>query len=222
MDRSYDMAIKIYINSAEIVVEQQEDGVLSRKTVTPESLFHSIIGSRYDDGIHPVGFLPEHCFSATLAGENTVYFIRYPELHTDFSYYGTEYRDFPLPRLVFSISYQRQVGKVGDVRMAVVADEKLTEETTLYRYPFSNVHSDNRICMGNNALPVYKDPARLHTLPGLILRFPNNNDMFSEEKNRLGLGYRDLLEHLKDKPPAYYYSDVLIPSGQKLKDFMRR
>lgn len=32
--------------------------------------------------------------------------------------------------------------------------------------------------------------------------------------------YRELLEHLKDKDPAYYYTDVLIPSGKTIKDFM--
>ena len=32
--------------------------------------------------------------------------------------------------------------------------------------------------------------------------------------------YRDLLEHLKDKDSSYYYSDVLIPNGKTLKDFI--
>ena len=27
-------------------------------------------------------------------------------------------------------------------------------------------------------------------------------------------------EHLKDKDPSYYYSDVLIPNGKTLKDFI--
>ena len=35
-----------------------------------------------------------------------------------------------------------------------------------------------------------------------------------------GLQYRDLLEHLKDKEPSYYYSDVLIPNEKTLKDFI--
>ena len=32
--------------------------------------------------------------------------------------------------------------------------------------------------------------------------------------------YRELLNHLKNKDPAYYYTDVLIPSGKTLKDFI--
>lgn len=45
-------------------------------------------------------------------------------------------------------------------------------------------------------------------------------DGYSESNNKLGLGYRELMEHLKDKDPAYYYSDILIPNGKTLRDFI--
>lgn len=220
MEQSFDTVIKISSERAEIVVEQTENGVISRKTLTPDTFGKCMLGSKFDDGVHPAGLLPEHCFSVTLAGQNIIYFIRYPELCADVSYYGTEYNAFPLPRLVFSFQYMPDCGKIGGARLAVIKDEKLTPETPTYTYPFSNVYGDNRICLGNNALPVYKDPTRIHTLARLILSFPNNDDMFRDSNNRLGLGYRDLLEHLKDKEPAYYYSDVLIPNRKTLKDFM--
>ena len=104
----------------------------------------------------------------------------------------------------------------------VMSRKSLTPETPTYTYPFSNVYGDSRICTGNNALPAYKDPTRIFTIMDYILNMPNNNDMFHAKNNRLGLGYRDLLEHLKDKTPAYYYTDVLIPDGKKLKDFFDR
>lgn len=221
MKKQADTVIKLSPSCAQIVVEQTERGVVSRKTVTAEVLFKAILGSRYDDGVHPVGFLPEHCFSVTLAGKSMIYYLRFPNLQADVSYYGTEYPAFPLPRLVFSIRYLPESGKVGGVRMAVVQDERLTPDTPMYVYPFSNVYGNHQVCLGNNALPVYKDPARLHTLMRHVLAFPNNDDMFREENNRLGLGYRDLMEHLKNKPPAYYYSNVLLPTGKTLKDFMK-
>jgi len=46
----------------------------------------------------------------------------------------------------------------------------------------------------DNALPVFKDPSRLHTLAGYLLRLPNNDDLYSDKNNRLYAGYRDLLE----------------------------
>ena len=166
--------------------------------------------------------LPEHCIGVSLSEGVTQYFIRYPELYADVSYYGTLYERFPLPRLVFAFSYDTESGKVIGQKLCVVKDQRLTPKTPTYIHPFSNVFGDARICIGKNALPSYKDATRIFTLAGFILRLPNNDDMFSEENNKLDLGYRDLLEHLKDKAPEYYYTDVLIPDGKTLKDFMER
>lgn len=212
--------IRISPEKAEIVVEQSDGvGVTARKSLTPETFAKCIIGSRFDDAVHFSGMLPENCIAATISDSTTWYFVRYPELHADVSYYGTVYEAFPIPRLVFSFAYNTENCKVTGARLCVVKDERLTPNTPTYRYPFSNVHGNNSICLGNNALPLYKDPTRIFTLADFILRMPNNNDMFHAGNNKLGLEYRDLLEHLKDKPPAYYYTDVLIPDGKKLKQF---
>ena len=57
-------------------------------------------------------------------------------------------------------------------------------------------------------------------LPGYLLQLPNNNDSFNPQNNKLHMPYRELLNHLKDKDPSYYYTDVLVPSGKTLKDFI--
>lgn len=220
MERSFDTIIKISSVSMELIVEQTNKGITSYKTLTPETFAKCVLDSRYDDKIHPTGFLPENCFAATLVGQDIIYYLRYPELCADISYYGTEYPDFPLPRLVFRFKYSPESGKVIGTGLAVIGDERLLPDMPTYVYPFSNVHRNKSICLGNNALPVYKDPTRLHTLMRLILGFPNNDDMFYAENNKLGLGYRDLLEHLKDKTSDYYYTDVLIPGKETLKDFL--
>lgn len=58
-------------------------------------------------------------------------------------------------------------------------------------------------------------------LPALLLSIPNNFDRFDPSDNQLGLDYRDLMQHLKDKEPAYYYTDILIPNGQTLAHFIQ-
>ena len=52
------------------------------------------------------------------------------------------------------------------------------------------------------------------------MAMPNNNDRFMAVLNKPELEMRDLLELLKDKQPAFYYSDVLLPSGKALNDFI--
>ena len=79
---------------------------------------------------------------------------------------------------------------------------------------------DGDICIGANALPKYKMPHTLMNLPAFLLSIPNNDHSYSPLNSKLRMQYRDLLEHLKDKDPSYYYSDVLIPNGKTLKDFI--
>ena len=105
--------------------------------------------------------------------------------------------------------------------MGVAADERPTMNSVMYRYPFSNVGgSMGTICIGRNALPQYKTPHALASLPTFLLSIPNGDHSFNALNNKLGMQYRDLLEQLKDKEPSYYYSDVLIPNGKTLKDFI--
>jgi hypothetical protein len=220
LNRGSDTILRISPSRAEVLVEQEENGVISRKSIAPDTLAQCLLSSRYDDEVHATGFLPEGCFAAVMAPKHTWYFIRYPELYADISYCGTEYPHFPLPRLVFGFQYLIREKKVVKSCLCVVKDERLTPETPLFIYPFSNVHGDSSICLGNNALPVYKDPARLHTLAAYILRFPNNNDLYSRSHNKLDLEYRDLLEQLKGKEPSVYYTGVLKEKRQTLKDFL--
>ena len=109
-----------------------------------------------------------------------------------------------------------------DVRLCVVKDEKLTADTPTFYYPFSNVHGDCRVCTGRNELPVYKNPARIFTLAGFILRMPNNNDMYVPGNNQMKMPYRELLEYLKDKDPSVYYTDILVSDKGTFQKFMRR
>lgn len=223
MSKDYDMTIRISTDRAEVEVEQRsKKGVISRKNISPKSLSDCILTSRVDDESHPTGLLPEGCIAVVMEKKYIYYYIRYPELYADFSYYETEYLHFPIPRLVFCFKYLPTDHKVVNASLCVVKDERLTLDTPTYRYPFSNVYNNLSVCLGNNALPVYKNPARLHTLAAYILRMPNNDDLYSDQNNRLHAGFRDLLEQMKTKTPSHYYSDVLVEDGRTLKDFLSR
>jgi len=222
MEQNFDTVIRISSENAAVVVEQRKkNGVIARKSISPDTLSTCFLTSRYDDERHSTGFLPENCIAMVMTQKYHVYYIRYPELHADMTYFGTEYLRFPIPRLVFAIKYLPEAGKVSDCRVCVVEDTCPTEDTKLYTYPFSNVSFNGDICLGNNALPIYKNPSRLSGLPGYILRLPNNDDRYSSGDNRLNWEYRELLEQMKNKPASYYYTDILKESSRTLKDFMK-
>lgn len=95
-------------------------------------------------------------------------------------------------------------------------------DTPMFFYPFSNVYDDERVCTGNNILPRYKKLSAMKNFPRYLLGLPDNDDMFYSAHNQKGLDHKALLEHLKDKDPAYYYTDILVPNGRTLSDFILR
>ena len=92
----------------------------------------------------------------------------------------------------------------------------------MFFYPFSNVHDNERVCTGNNILPRYKKLSAMKNFPRYLLGLPDNDDMFYSAHNQKGLDHKALLEHLKDKEPSYYYTDILVPNGRTLSDFVLR
>ena len=112
--------------------------------------------------------------------------ILHPDYKADISYYGTEYTDFPLPRLIFGFHISDE-GRISGCRLGVVGNENnLKPAAPMFMYPFSNV-SGTRLCIGNNTLPRVQS---LHTLGSLtyhILSMDNNNDHFRPSNNKLGL-----------------------------------
>ena len=101
MNSSSDTILRISPERAEVFVEQEKDGVISRRSNSPG------------------------CFADTMTPKHTWYFIRYPELYADISYFGTEYPHFPLPRLVFGFQYLFREKKVVKSFLCVVKDERL-------------------------------------------------------------------------------------------------
>lgn len=217
-----DVILRISPSRSTIVVQERSaSGMVSYREIDPIEFYFALNGSYTTNDYLDSGFLPEHCLHIAMNAAERRYVVWNPELRADVIYGDTEYPDFPLPRLVFGLRVLSD-GKVADCSMGVVADETPTESTPMFFYPFSNVHDDERVCTGNNVLPRYKKLTAIKNFPRYLLGLPDNDDMFTSAHNRLGLDHKTLLEHLKDKDPAYYYSDILVPNGRTLGDFITR
>lgn len=215
-----ELRIRIIPEDGQVLIETHTDGIVKCKEIQEDALLDCLKNSIQHNHVSS-GLLPPNCLHVGIDSDgNKSYCLWYPRLYADISYHETAYPNFPLPRLVFAFHVDTE-GKISECRLGVTADERLTPETAMFRYPFSNVSgSDGRICIGSNTLPQYKTPHALASLPTFLLSIPNGDHSFNALNNKLGMQYRDLLEHLKDKDSSYYYSDVLIPNGKTLKDFI--
>lgn len=213
--------LSIHISdSAEITVEEREDGVKSVKNIELNDLLVCIQSSLRE--IKPVynAVLPKNALFYSRCPENGDFSaaIEYPYSKATVTYMATEYPDFPLPKLVFGFNIGGN-GKIRRVYLGVAENGILRENSKMFVYPFSNVSNNFSLCTGDNELPKINSPYSLSNMPDYILSMPDNDDHFKPENNRLKLGHRELMEHLADKSPEYYYSDILIPSGKTLADF---
>ena len=219
-DYSRDVILRLSPTRNTIIVEEQKPGgIAAYREIDPLELYYVINQSYASNDYLDSGFLPEHCLHLSMSATEKYFVLWNPELRADVIYGDREYPNFPIPRMVFGVRVLEN-GKVAECSMGVVADEAPTMDTLMFFYPFSNVHSDDRVCTGNNVLPRYRKISALKNFPRYLLGLPDNDDMYDREHNRLKLSHGELLEHLKDKDPSYYYSDVLIPNGKTLKDFI--
>ena len=205
-----------------VSVEEYRGGVKSFKAISPNSLTECINKSIMRGKVAS-GVLPQGCISfvAHDNGNRDVVML-HPEERADISYVGTEYKNFPLPQLIFGFRVSSE-GRVNNCRLGVVGNERNLKPTTpMFLYPFSNVsgNSGTELCIGNNVLPKILNLYTLGSLPYHILGMDNNNDYFKSSNNKPGLEMRDLLELLKDKESGYYYEHLLVPSGMTLGDFV--
>lgn len=219
-DLTRDIVVRVSPERNTLIVEEQKPGgIVDYKEITPMDFYYAINSSYISHEYLSSGFLPEHCLHVSMNTSERKFVFWNPELRADVIYQNKEYLDFPIPRLVFGVRMLGD-GRIADCSIGVVADETPTPDTRMFYYPFSNVHDRGKVCTGNNVLPRYKRPSSLKYFPRYLLGLPDNDDYYDKQHNRLELAHGDLLEHLKEKEPAYYYSDVLIPNGKTLDDFI--
>ncbi len=214
--------LSIHISdSAEIFVEERKNGIKSCKCISLNDLLVCIKSSIRE--IKPIyrAVLPKNALFYSCCPETGSFSaaMEYPYNKADITYMNTEYRDFPLPKLVFGFKVAGK--KIKKVYLGITGNGILRESSLMYTYPFSNVSNDFILCTGGNSLPEIKSPYSLSNMPDYILSLPDNDDYYNIRHNRLELGHRELMEHLADKSPEHYYSDILIPSGKTLSDFYR-
>lgn len=134
-DMPEDMIIRISPGRNTITVQEcSANGVMSYREIDPIEFYFALNGSCISNVYQRSGFLPEHCLHISMNASERHYVIWNPELQADVIYRDTEYRSFPLPRLIFGLRVLGN-GKVADCSMGVVADESPTEDTPMFFIP---------------------------------------------------------------------------------------
>lgn len=196
---------------------QQNNEITTHKTITVEDFFEMVLKNSLEE--FQTGLLPHNCVNYLRGKQRQVVFLHFKCCYMNITYEKTRYEDFPIPDLVFAVVCTSGL-RVEKCKLTVVEQGILSPKSKLFHYPFSNVNGYD-ICVGANPFPEYKSLHTMATLPYYILSQPNNDDYFRNIYNRVKYGYRELLEHLKDKNCGYYYRHILVPKNKVLADFFK-
>lgn len=212
-------SLKFYFNEdLNLVIDDCRGKTVKHKVVSANT-FTKLIEKNTEISTVHTGVLPDRCVSYRENHNGSKYVVvDAGRFRIDLTCEKTVYEDFPIPRLLFGFYIDKDF-RITSVNVTVADLGILRENTRLYRYPFSNVIGYN-MCIGSNAMPRIKLLRELSGIPNYIFSMPDNNDRYSPERTKLNMEYRDMLEFLKNKDEKFYYSDVLIPTGKTLSDFI--
>ncbi len=215
---SYDCANIVFTDKA---------GKKNSKIVEMESLLMAFkCAVKTDVGQTPIGKIPFGYYDGAIG-------MHYNKLCADIvtvlpasmqmmQYENTQY-DVCMPSLVFSFHVNK--GKLENTRVFTLKDEKPTEKSVLYRYPYGNVQDDGRVCWGSNTLPEIREIKRLEMVMTLFIQSPCNSDLYHSEKciGQNDVPLRELFEQLRNVqsfPEEYLMPIKMQRRNMRLKDLI--
>ena len=113
---------------------------------------------------------------------------------------GKEYvAEIPYPNLVFHATAEGYSGgslSSGSLYVYAYKGTYLCDDTRLYRYPFGNVHTNARVCMGGYSVQVY-GLTDLYMYVNQFFLMGTNHDLYSASTNCSGMKQSDFIKMLE-------------------------
>ena len=175
-----EIAIRIS-KKGDITVEENINGIKNIKHILPEVLTECIENSTTQ--VLSSGLLPRGCiaYGQYENGDINISML-FQDKKADVSYYKTDYKDFPLPQLVFG--FRINGNRIVSSKLGVIDyTDVIRPSMQMYVYPFSNVRGFH-LCTGNNVMPKSSSLYKLTSIPYFILSMPNNDDYFKSYNNK--------------------------------------
>lgn len=157
--------------------------------------------------------LPQNCIKhvwVNRAAKQHEVYIEIPKRRWDITYHSQAFEKVGFPRMIFKYSVSDTKVILSNI-VAVQEQVILTDETPLFLFPFSNVNTDTKVCMGGNELPPIKTLSQLSTFHNIFFAAPFGDDYGSKTSN--GKTIRELFTVLKDND---FNDEWLVPLKESI------
>lgn len=164
-----------------------------------------------DDKVHLL-------MTKTMIETDAVWYILVREASTfnRIEYYDEVYHNVGMPKLIFALKEYKD--RCVYVKIAAIKNEEINYNTSLYKYPLSNVFDNFSVCLGSNKLNNFdlKGITNLKYIPDMFLSMRNNDDKYINS-NMSNLSYEDLLKSLENN---VFDESYLIKTDYNLNKFI--
>ena len=181
---------------------KDEDRITKRNRITMDSFVEALLESqKTNEDFIPLGSMPEGYVTGAMSQsypDHRRVTLQLPAARRPVLYYGKLY-NLPYPSLVFHF----ETGKNGNIthsKCYAAGNSRITEGSSLYKYPFGNVYDSAKICWGNIVLPRIESFADFEKLLPLFFGAETNDDLWSSSNVNCDVKtQRELLEALSKK-----------------------
>lgn len=152
--------------------------------------------------------IPKNCVIAQITTKRKIYVLEIPKSRLRVKYHDVAYEDVGHPRMACILEVKEKL--VTGMKLVAVPDTgDITLKTPVYRYPYSNVFENGKVCWNGYQDEEINSGRELAALPLLFLSGTNNNHLRSN--------VRELFDHYQGKD---YSTQQLVPLGMTLKEMM--
>lgn len=216
------MVIEINEETNLAVVLSEYNGRKTEKVITMEDLISSLSSAtrlgKYESVISPL-FKEINGVkliqSKSYGQKSTIYILQVKKRKAPTQIFSRFYGDVGYPHLLFAIDVVND--KLSKLKLVAVKDEIITEDTILYKYPYTNVSGDKgNVCLGNNDFEkgITKGD-KLFDIPNQFFSMPNTLHSFNVANNSMRYQFEEMLAIFKDKD----FDDDLLVENERLLSY---
>ncbi|NMA50097.1 MAG: hypothetical protein GX947_10120 [Tissierellia bacterium] len=217
------MLIELREDGSNLVsIIKEENGRKKEKIITMDDFISSVISANSMGEFEPViGPMFKDIKGTKLiqskqyAKNSSVYVLHRKKFQAPVQIYNRFHGDVGFPGLLFAIYVVNN--RLSKLNLVAVKDEIITEETRIYKYPYTNVSGDRgSVCLGgNNFDKGILEGDKLYNVPNQFFSMPNTLHSYSSSKNTKGYEFEEMVISLKNKE----FDDELLVENKDLKNY---
>ncbi|WP_195972529.1 hypothetical protein [Clostridium thermobutyricum] len=143
-----------------------------------------------------------------------IYVLKQEKKKYPFSVYSQFYGFCGMPQTIFAIEIINN--SFSNMYVTVCTDKLIKSNSKLYKYPFTNVYANGRVCTGANSIKgKFIDGESTFKIIDYFYSMPNTLENYSTANNSKHLELSQLATYLKDKE----FEDSLLVSNKSCSSY---